>query len=184
MNKTVTSRAEILKAAKELALSKGTDALGMREVAQHCNIAVGSIYNYFPTKSDLEIAVVGEIWMEIFEPALCTVQNEGFLRLVRRMSTSVREGIAAYPDFFSQHALMIGDKQRGRTAMGNCFARLRAALLDALKGDRDIRADAWGGALTPEAFVDFVLGFIRSNLVMGQEHGELLEALIQRVAYQ
>ena len=75
MNTVVTSREQILAAARELALSGGE--LSMRAVAARCGIAVGSIYNYYPTKADLTIAVVAEVWQEIFHPGLCADAGSG-----------------------------------------------------------------------------------------------------------
>lgn len=38
----------------------------MRTVAKECDIALGTIYNYFPTKMDLIIAIVESFWAECF----------------------------------------------------------------------------------------------------------------------
>ena len=48
MNRSVTSKEDILAAARQLLLEEGSGALGMRNVAAACGVAVGSIYNYFP----------------------------------------------------------------------------------------------------------------------------------------
>lgn len=66
MNTVVTSREEILRAAGEMVKVVKGDGVSMRGIARECGIAVGSIYNYFPTKNDLMIAVVVEMWKEIF----------------------------------------------------------------------------------------------------------------------
>lgn len=78
MNTPVISREDILRAARELALAPGAGALSMRAVAQRCGIAVGSVYNYFPTKADLTIAVVSQVWQEIFHPACAAGRREIF----------------------------------------------------------------------------------------------------------
>lgn len=38
----------------------------MRKVAAKCNIALGTIYNYYPNKIDIVIAVVEDFWRECF----------------------------------------------------------------------------------------------------------------------
>ena len=68
MNKTVTSEEEILAAARALLLEKGTGALTMRSVAAACGVAVGSIYNYFPSKGALVGTTIESVWTEIFRP--------------------------------------------------------------------------------------------------------------------
>ena len=55
MNTVVTSREQILGAAKEIAALEGVAQISIRGVAKACGVSVGSIYNYFPTKSELVI---------------------------------------------------------------------------------------------------------------------------------
>ena len=58
MNKTVTSKEDILSVSRELAAEKGIQEINMRSVAARCGVAVGSVYNYFSSKNDLMIAVI------------------------------------------------------------------------------------------------------------------------------
>ncbi len=58
MNKTVTSREAILAASQKLVMEKGLQAVNMRTVASVCGVAVGSVYNYFPSKAELLTATV------------------------------------------------------------------------------------------------------------------------------
>ena len=51
MNKVVTSREEILKVSRELLKEQNGAALNIRTVASACGVSVGSIYNYFHSKS-------------------------------------------------------------------------------------------------------------------------------------
>lgn len=39
----------------------------MRNVATKCDIALGTIYNYFPTKMDLVVAIIESFWAECFK---------------------------------------------------------------------------------------------------------------------
>lgn len=67
MNKTVTSKEDILSVSRELAAEKGIQEINMRSVAARCGVAVGSVYNYFSSKNDLMIAVIDSIWNEIIQ---------------------------------------------------------------------------------------------------------------------
>ena len=66
MNHIVTSREEILKVSKNLIIDKGWNSVNIRSVASACNVSVGSIYNYFHSKSDLIGATIESVWCEIF----------------------------------------------------------------------------------------------------------------------
>lgn len=52
----------ILASAKEIAYNEGTSAISMRKLALNCNIALGTIYNYYPTKMDIIISIVEDFW--------------------------------------------------------------------------------------------------------------------------
>ncbi len=66
MNNAVISKDMILSASKQLVMEKGLYAINMRMVAERCGIAVGSVYNYFPSKTDLIAATVESVWQSIF----------------------------------------------------------------------------------------------------------------------
>ena len=53
MNKVVTSKEEILQTSRKLIQKKGWSAVSIRSVASACDVSVGSIYNYFDSKTDL-----------------------------------------------------------------------------------------------------------------------------------
>ncbi|HBT65503.1 MAG TPA: TetR/AcrR family transcriptional regulator, partial [Ruminococcaceae bacterium] len=65
MNKSITSQEAILCVGKKIVLEKGMQGLNIRDVARRCGVSVGSIYNYFPTKSDLMVATIESVWKEI-----------------------------------------------------------------------------------------------------------------------
>lgn len=56
----------ILSAAKEILLSDGYEGLNMRNVALKCNIATGTVYNYFSNKDSLIIQMMMEYWNQYF----------------------------------------------------------------------------------------------------------------------
>ena len=66
MNTAVTSREAILTVCRELVSRQGLDSLNMRSVARACQVALGSLYNYFPSKDDLLLATVESVWQDIF----------------------------------------------------------------------------------------------------------------------
>ena len=54
----------ILIFAKEIVLNTGIENLTMRSVSKKSGIAVGTIYNYFPTKQDLILELIENYWHE------------------------------------------------------------------------------------------------------------------------
>lgn len=56
----------ILSKSKEILYNDGYSALNMRNVAKACQIALGTIYNYFPTKKDLVMEMMVDYWKKYF----------------------------------------------------------------------------------------------------------------------
>lgn len=87
---------KIVRAAQRLFGARGYDATAMEDVARAARLAVGTIYNYFPSKSDLLLAILRRETDELYargeriaehppaDPtaalsAICRVMVEGFL---------------------------------------------------------------------------------------------------------
>lgn len=56
----------ILFTAKQLVEREGIAALSMRKLATECDIALGTIYNYYPTKMELIINIIEDFWIGCF----------------------------------------------------------------------------------------------------------------------
>ena len=69
---------KILNISKNIAIEQGLNCINMRLIAKKCDIALGSIYNYFPSKSDLLIATIESIWKDIFNLENCSFKFENF----------------------------------------------------------------------------------------------------------
>lgn len=57
----------ILDTAENIIFEKGYSELSMRNVAKECGIAIGTIYNYFPTKKELVIDMMSNYWREFLD---------------------------------------------------------------------------------------------------------------------
>lgn len=58
-------RERILDAAVELAEEGGYDAVQMREVAERADVALGTLYRYFPSKTHLLVSALGRTFAEL-----------------------------------------------------------------------------------------------------------------------
>src|SRR4051795_12636788 len=58
-------RRRILDAAVELASDGGYDAVQMREVAERADVALGTLYRYFPSKVHLLVAAMGRTFLTL-----------------------------------------------------------------------------------------------------------------------
>lgn len=56
----------ILSKAKEILYNEGYIKLSMRNLSKACGIALGTIYNYYPSKKELYVEMMTDYWHEFF----------------------------------------------------------------------------------------------------------------------
>lgn len=185
MNKTLTSKEAILAVAKEIVTQAGTQALNMREVAQRCNVAVGSVYNYFPSKEDLLIETIQMVWTEIMHHSKECSSEIGFAENVIFLFERVRSGADKYPSFFTIHSMNFsgGEKSKGREAMNQYFDHIKRGLKESLSRDGKVRKDAFDDDFTKADFVDFVFTNLISLFMRKQTSCSFLLEVIKRTIY-
>jgi len=66
----------ILNNAKNILYTEGYGSLSIRNVAKASDLAVGTIYNYYPTKKDLVIEMMMEYWEQCFTALEIIITSE------------------------------------------------------------------------------------------------------------
>lgn len=185
MNIAVTSKEEILKVCRELVSENGLPSLNMRLVAQKCNVALGSLYNYFPSKNDLIVAVIESVWCDIFHMECKCEAKTSFTDNVQWIFESIKSGMIEYPNFFTTHSLAFADDGKGtaQKTMERYFSHMKEGLLESLEHDGDIREYAFNETFTQTKFIDFVFLGILSLLMQQQPSCNVLLEMILRTLY-
>ncbi len=135
MNKSVTSRDQLLAAAKDIAFQQGLAQISIRAVAAQCGVAVGSIYNYFPTKADLIAAVIEDFWRQAAHREHCApLLGEPFPDYVGRLYGELSANLAEFQSglLAQMDALSAETREKGRALERRCFDHVRGQLASAL----------------------------------------------------
>lgn len=140
MNISVTSREAILKNCRKLVSEEGLNALNMRAVANACGVALGSIYYYFPSKSDLMIATIESVWEDIFRWNDESAYELSFPDYIDRCFEHILLGIERYPNFFTIHSISFSSKGQNKAyaTMERYLSQIKENMLRALKSDQMI----------------------------------------------
>lgn len=186
MNKTLTSKDEILRIGREMVAQSGIHSLNMRDVAKASGICVGTIYNYFPSKDDLIIAVIASVWKEIMQDIREVEGMNCFVEYVSDLFCCIQSGGQKYPTFFSAHAMNIseGSVEMGRSAMKDYFSHIKHGMELMLEKDMQVRKDAFSHRFSKSDFIDFVFLNIISLLVKRELSCEILLEIIRRTIYE
>lgn len=185
MNTIVTSREEILKASRELIRTQGWSAVNIRSVAAACGVSVGSIYNYFDSKSALVGAAVESVWCEIFHRPDDGAIFQDTQACIRWMYQRMEYGCRQYPGFFTLHSLgfMREDKSDGKRRMQQTWQHILDGLCAVLQRDAAIRPDAFTEQFTAEKFADVLFSLMLSALLRQDYDPSTVLEIVRRTLY-
>lgn len=177
-------RAAIAEAAYALAEERGLAGLGIRSVAEACGVSVGTIYNYFPTKDDLLVEVIGTFWQRAFHEDLCLiVEGERFDAFVSRVYAAMSSALAAFrSDWLPQiSALSIQGRDEGKMRESATFDHIRAGMRGVLEADA--QADPARAGVEADELVAFALESMIAGLCAGGPDCRVLSALLRAALY-
>lgn len=186
MNKMITSREELLKQAKEIIDEKGSQNLNMRELSKKCGIAIGSVYNYFPSKSDLVFALVEDFWKTIFKPEnFCLSQEVLFVDFIDELYCSFAKHLGKFRAIYAEQMSIMKskDKLQGKQIEQTYLTKVFHCIRHALDMDKKICKDIWTEQFTKNDFSKFVFDNMFSNLIRGTEDCTYLKQIINRILY-
>lgn len=180
-NRPVVSKEQILDAAYEIATTQGLSALSIRAVATACGVAVGTVYNSYPTKSELVNDVVGRFWQRALSgcmDAAGEVAEDGaagdagdsgvrdaaasgcddFVAFCRRLSDEMSRALEEFRVDFLDGLTALGsyDLAGARRREAASFAHVRRGLQVTLERDPAICREKLVGALAPDRVCDLV----------------------------
>lgn len=167
MNKQSTTEDEILSVSKKYIINNGFSSFNIRAITKECNISIGTIYNYFPSKNALLIKTVTSIWEEIFQPLSNLSEFDHFPDVVKCMYETIENGNSKYSDFFSLHNLNFAsdEKKEGIEMMNTYFSTLKKNLLFVLKRDKQVQKERFSSDFPEEKFIDYIFSLILSSLL-------------------
>lgn len=184
MNPMITSRESILEVSRNLIMEKG-NAINIRAVAAACGISIGTVYNYFGSKSELVAATIESVWADIFRaPEELAIRND-FIAVVSWIYDRIGWGNEKYPGFLAMHAVsfMEDDKADGRVRMEKSWQRIQAQMLAVLKNDHRVRSDAFDGKFTEGDFIKLVFSVMLAAMLQKDHNCDPLLEMIKRAIY-
>lgn len=185
MNTVVTSRKAILDVSRALMKSRGWAAVNIRAVAAACDVSVGTIYNYFGSKSELITATVESIWQDIFHFPEQPYAFDRFTDCLAWAFDCMKAGNEKYPGFFTLHSMgfLEEEKSNGKEAMNQSWRHIQNALYTVLTNDKNLRPGIFDQAFTPEKFVDIIFSLMVSALLLQNYDCSGILEITRRIIY-
>ncbi len=102
ISKKDRTRQAILDATYSLIIEQGYAATSMRQIAERAGLALGGIYNHFPSKDDIFSNIILERhpFFQIF-PLLNSVEGNTIEEFVRKAARVLTDELGHHPDFLN-----------------------------------------------------------------------------------
>lgn len=186
MNTVITSKEAILETSRKLIQENGWAAISIRSVAQACHISIGSIYNYFDSKSDLIAATVESVWSDIFHMPDGQAAFQHFPDCIEWAYESMRRGNEKYPGFFSMHSMsFVGeDKSSGQALMAKSWEHIQTGFYMVLMQDEAVNPAVFDDIFTPQKFVEIIFSLIISSLLRHDYDCAGIIRMVEQILYR
>lgn len=186
MNKIVVSKELILDAAKNIAFTEGLSKINIRNTAAACGISVGSVYNYFPSKSDLIIAVIEDFWRSIFQDKICIeTSHDTFVEFFDFVYEELKENLKEFQGGLLRQIVSLSDmeKKKGKKVEDEYWLHLKNKMMVILEEDKLIKTSIWTETFTREEFISFAFHSMISMLKGNKDNCEFFKEIIRKTLY-
>lgn len=164
----------ILSQAKKIAVSDGISKINIRAVAKNSGIAIGTVYNYFPSKGDLLISVVTEFWDEAFTDLEgITSTSSNFFDNLEKIYRVLDDYLHHFKEnWLNQLALLKADeKVMARKKEEEYFQKVHDKLILLIDRDPDLQDYPWSEVISKEKMAEFI--FDHMLIILKKEKGDL-----------
>ena len=182
-------RKTIIDTAYTHACAEGLAALSIRNIAKECNIAVGTIYNYFPDKAALVIEVITKFWRTIAfseetKSCLDYRQGENLLVFCERLYTTMQQALHQFKiNWLGEvSSLDARTRQKCRQAENACFEHIYQSLEKVIYADNSIKQERITSIGTNK-LARLIWQDIHHSLRMGDDSYKTLFGLLKLALY-
>lgn len=180
------SREKLLGCAYDIADKYGLAALSVRGLASECGVSVGTIYNHFPSKTELTTATAELYFKRAFFEEFCRPgPAERYLDYCERMFTSMTKAIEHFRTQWLKgaQALPAAERAAAHLREEERFEHVRRGLASVFEGDPGIRRDL-PDCLNAEAVSEFTLRNVLAELRDETPDCSVLFAMLSKTLYE
>lgn len=161
----------ILSTAKAIAIKQGITKIDIRSVAKNSGIAVGTVYNYFPSKGDLLVAVIEDFWGEAFaEVDWESFGKNDFYNNLERIYNILYIHLNKFKENWLEELsfLKTHEKLLGKQKQNEYFRNIYNKIMKIMEIDKSLKQYQWTSVISKEKLVEFIF----ENMIMMLKKGE------------
>ena len=146
-------RTSLIQTARKSLLESESHDINVRELARECGTAVGTVYNYFPSKEALIAEAMMSDWLECSRNMRkdASIENRP-LNAIRATEEALRRFTSRYKPMWKKYA----NEQKSLLSRENRHTQIIAEIADAVN-ETLIRFDLLYDSCLPEVIAELVL---------------------------
>ena len=186
MNKSATSKEILLKRAGEIAYEEGIGKLSIRRLASETGVAIGTVYNYYPSKADLIGEVMEEFWRNVFHRSSFDVNSSDFIASLHEVFSRLSASLKQFKTEFLEDIDRLKPEEviKGKETEQFYINHMKQGLIQILKRDKRVRENIWTDTFSMEEFMDFVFSNMILALKEQRENCSFLQEVVSRLLYE
>lgn len=185
MNKQAASKEGLLETAREIAYQEGISRLSIRRLAADSKIAIGTVYNYFPSKADLVAAVMEDFWRNVFHGSCFDTESRDFLKSLEEIYGRLQENLAVFKKEFLDDLQSLNQVEKTKSYQVELMymEHMKAGVLRILNRDAGIAEAVWTEVFTKERLVEFSFSNMMMLLSKGEPELGYFKMILERLLY-
>lgn len=184
MKKSVTSKEELCRIARDIARREGIGKVSIRRLAAENDIAIGTVYNYYPSKGDLIVAVMEDFWKEVFHSNRFHTESDDFIGSWREIYQRLSDNLKSFrEEFLNEMVISQSDRKKGKELEFFFLDHMKEGLLRILERDGRVEPGVWDAAFTPKRFVDFAFSHMMLLLRDQDDDPAYFEEIMRRLIF-
>lgn len=174
----------ILSSAKQIALEQGITKINIRSVAQKSGISIGTVYNYYPTKADLLVAVIEDFWSEAFEKInFKTLEGKNFYEKIQEVYDNLYTYLHNFKDNWLEQISLLNaqEKKLGRKKEEEYFDKICNMIISFMDRDESIGDKVWKDCISKEKTAEFIFDNMLLMLKKDESDFEFFIAILKKI---
>lgn len=174
----------ILCCAKEIALEQGITKINIRLVAKKSDVSIGTIYNYYPKKNDLLVAVIEDFWLEALGKIdFKALEGKNFYEKIQDIYYNLNVYFHNFKESWLGQLSLLSDQEKkfGKKKENEYFAKIHSIIISIMDSDENIRCKTWDNGITKEKTAEFI--FDNMILMFKKDEGdfEFFIAILKKI---
>lgn len=174
----------ILSSAKEIAAEQGITKINIRSVAKNSGISIGTVYNYFPSKGELLVAVIEDFWEDAFSSIdWQSLKHDDFYSNLEKVYNTLYLYLYKFKEnWLEQLALLKAqEKLLGQQKQNEYFKKICNKIITLMDMSKDLNQYPWSNTFSKEKIAEFIFYNMLTMLRKGEEDISFLIDIIKRI---